>query len=69
MPLINYDLIPYEDEISTGEHVVKNSFYMPGNKKEAPDMYREYYEYDFGGLEIESIRPGLNNMGLMGGML
>lgn len=69
MPLINYDLIPYKDEISTGEHVVKNSFYMPGKKIEDPEMYREYYEYDFFGLEIESIIPGRSNMGSMGRML
>jgi len=44
MPKIDYTDIPYEKEYSTGEHVIRNAFYLPDETaEESPEIYRGYH--------------------------
>lgn len=54
--LIDYTKIPFREKRSTGEHVIKNSFYLPRTenneftRKSYSDL--DFFGIDFFGLEM-----------------
>lgn len=55
---INYDLIPIEKVQDTGEHAVKNAFYMRDeDEREYSELYRGYHNYDYFGFSVLSRVP------------
>ena len=58
LPRINYDAMPYERKLSTGEHVASNAFYNSDTAcEESHDIFRGYYTYNYFGLEFFDEAP------------
>lgn len=55
MPKINFDDMPYEKQLSTGERVVSNGFYHPDpDAEESSDIYRGYHAVDLFNIFLDN---------------
>ena len=53
MPKIDYSRIPYKEKRSTGEHVIRNAFYM-AEKRQSSTSHEKYFACDYSDLSFDN---------------